>query len=106
MSETERLAVLNRERVAKFRKKQRLMVELNTVTIAPLLAWMQSPDRKQGDEVNVTATIVQTPERFFYQLISIGNREALVKELKAQSFPGIVHMLPVRFKVVCTEVEG
>jgi hypothetical protein len=104
--EAERLRVLNRIRVAEFRDRQRGMAQLGTQTIAPLLAWMQSPDRKQGDEVEVTATIVQTPEKYFYQLISIGNAEKVVDELKARNSQSIVHILPVRFKLSVSKVEG
>lgn len=104
--EAERLKVLNRIRVAEFRDRQRGLAQLSTATVAPLLTWMENPERKQGDEVDVTTVIVQTPERYFYRLVTVGNSETIVANLKAQNSKSIVHILPVKFKLVVTEVQG
>lgn len=106
MGETERLALMNRKRVAKFRKKQAQMAELSTLTIAPMLGWIENPNLKKGDETEITACVVQTPEHNFYRLIAIGSQEELKARFKSENFQAIVHMLPVRIKLVCTEVEG
>lgn len=68
------------------------------------MLWMENIAKK-GDEIDITLAIVQTGDRHFYRIITLGTVDELVKSLKEHNFPDIVYTFPKKFKVKCVEVE-
>ena len=82
--------------------KRRAKFGIMLTSTAELVLWMENLSKKD-DEIEVNLTIVQTPERQFYRLVTVGKVEDLIEKLRAKKCKDIVYFHPKKFKLVCME---
>jgi hypothetical protein len=82
--------------------RRRAKFGIMLTSTAELVLWMENLAKK-GDEIQVNLTIVQTSERQFFRLVTLGKIEDMVKRLREKKCQDIVYFHPKKFKLVCTE---
>jgi hypothetical protein len=58
---------------------------------------------KKGDEIEVNLTILQTPEKQFFRLVTLGKIEDMIKRLREKKCQDIVYVHPKKFILKCIE---
>jgi hypothetical protein len=83
-------------------RRQRAKLVTFSESTAAVILWMENVAKK-GYSLPLNLAIVQTPERLFYRILTLGTVEEFVQKLNETGCKDIVYFHPKKFRLLCTE---